>query len=75
MNSINQNLQNESRRNFLKLSLGVALSTTGSISLLPSASAASLTTLNAYVMVGADGQITIYSPNPEVGQGVNTSLP
>ena len=75
MNSINQNLQNESRRNFLKLSLGVALSTTGSISLLPSASAANLTTLNAYVMVSADGKITIYSPNPEVGQGVNTSLP
>ena len=30
--------------------------------------------LNAYVQITADG-IVIQSPNPEIGQGVNTSLP
>jgi isoquinoline 1-oxidoreductase beta subunit len=30
---------------------------------------------NAYLSIGNDGIITIYSPNPEVGQGIKTSFP
>lgn len=31
--------------------------------------------LNAYIQIASDGQITIYSSNPEMGQGIKTSLP
>ncbi|MCP5181575.1 MAG: xanthine dehydrogenase family protein molybdopterin-binding subunit [Pseudomonadales bacterium] len=31
--------------------------------------------LNAFVHVSSDGKITIYSANPEMGQGVKTTLP
>ncbi len=31
--------------------------------------------LNFYVQIDPSGQITIYAPNPEMGQGVTTSLP
>jgi isoquinoline 1-oxidoreductase subunit beta len=31
--------------------------------------------LNAYVTIGTDGAITIMMPAPEMGQGVNTTLP
>lgn len=31
--------------------------------------------LNAYVQIQADGKVRIYAANPEVGQGVKTSLP
>ncbi|HEY5647000.1 MAG TPA: molybdopterin cofactor-binding domain-containing protein, partial [Pseudomonadales bacterium] len=31
--------------------------------------------LNAYIKVTSDGRITIYSPHPEMGQGVKTALP
>jgi isoquinoline 1-oxidoreductase beta subunit len=31
--------------------------------------------LNAFVQVSSDGKITIYSSNPEMGQGIKTALP
>ena len=37
--------------------------------------AASPSQLNAFVSIAANGRITIYAHNPELGQGVKTSLP
>ena len=31
--------------------------------------------LNAFIQVSPEGKITIYSANPEMGQGVKTALP
>ena len=75
MNQPSNPIANADRRDFLKVSLGLALSSTGSISMMSLASAEASGTLNAYVNINADGSVTIYGPNPEVGQGVNTSLP
>ncbi len=75
MNKPNNPIANNDRRDFLKVSLGLALSSSGSISMMSLASAEASGTLNAYVNINVDGSVTIYGPNPEVGQGVNTSLP
>lgn len=75
MNQPSNPIANTDRRDFLKISLGLALSSSGSISMMSLASAEASGTLNAYVNINADGSVTIYGPNPEVGQGVNTSLP
>ena len=72
---MNKPIANTDRRDFLKVSLGLALSSSGSISMMSLASAEASGTLNAYVNINVDGSVTIYGPNPEVGQGVNTSLP
>ncbi len=40
-----------------------------------SAARSGVAQLNAFVKIGADGRITIFSHNPEMGQGVKTSLP
>lgn len=31
--------------------------------------------LNGYIKIGDTGLVTIYSPNPEIGQNVKTSMP
>lgn len=71
---------NMNRRNFLKVSAlaggGLMLELT-----LPAASAQELGTLvgskelNVFVQIASDGQITIFSATPEMGQGIKTSLP
>jgi isoquinoline 1-oxidoreductase beta subunit len=63
-----------SRREFLKLS-GIA---GGGLVLgfhLPGANARSSDGLNAYIQVLSDNRVIIAAKNPEVGQGVKTSLP
>jgi isoquinoline 1-oxidoreductase beta subunit len=75
MNPSVNKIKSTDRRDFLKVSLGLALSSSGSISMMSLASAEASGVLNAYVGINTDGSITIYGPNPEVGQGVNTSLP
>ena len=41
----------------------------------PNGSSASDASLNAYVQIRADGKVVLFAKNPEVGQGVKTSLP
>ncbi len=31
--------------------------------------------INGYIKIGETGMVTIYSPNPEIGQNVRTSMP
>ena len=75
MNKPQNTIASTDRRDFLKVSLGLALTSTGSVSMMSFASATASGSLNAYVQIDTDGSITIFGPNPEVGQGVNTSLP
>jgi isoquinoline 1-oxidoreductase beta subunit len=42
---------------------------------LNKAAAAGDLTFNSYLSIATDGTITIYSPNPELGQNVMTSFP
>ena len=64
------------RRQFLQFSgFGLALTAGGQVMQVVAKDHAGTSTLSAYITVGADGVITIGAPNPEVGQGVNTSLP
>jgi len=64
------------RRQFLQFSgLGLALTAGGRVMRVAAADQSEASMLGAYITVGRDGVITIGAPNPEVGQGVNTSLP
>ncbi|MBL7863269.1 MAG: xanthine dehydrogenase family protein molybdopterin-binding subunit [Cyclobacteriaceae bacterium] len=75
-----------SRRNFLKISgtitsgllLGFNMSETeaGGLSIIdPENLAAGEIPFNSYLSISPDGLITIFSPNPEVGQNIKTSFP
>lgn len=71
-----QSVLSVSRRSFLKMAsvagAGLTLAFTVPASL---ASDEDLVSFNAYVRISPDGKIYIYAPNPEIGQGVKTSLP
>jgi isoquinoline 1-oxidoreductase beta subunit len=75
------NTKKINRRNFLKVSAvaGGGFILELSLPATPLAQAASplvsSSELNAYVQIGPDGAITIYSSLPEMGQGVKTALP
>ncbi len=71
---------NINRRNFIKIS---GLTGTGLVLGFPLAgfgrtenqAAASFFEPNAFLRIGSDGSIVIFAKNPEIGQGVKTSLP
>ena len=67
-----------SRRNFLKVSAIAGGGMLVGFSMIDKADPARTTdefTPNAYIKITADGTITLMAPNPEIGQGVKTSLP
>src|SRR4028118_2035963 len=73
---------NASRRNFLKIAataggglmLGFNWLEAGAM-VVKNATAAGNIDFNSYLSIGTDGIITIFSPNPEVGQGIKTAFP
>jgi len=80
-----QSVEQTSRRNFLK----IAAATGGGLFLgfnwanaaaLPSVVnpellAAGAVNFNSFLTIGTDNLITIFSPNPEIGQGIKTAFP
>ena len=77
---------NANRRNLLKASALAGGGMLLQLNILQKASAATpedqnaqalveAKELNVYVEIASDGQITIYAQNPEMGQGIKTTLP
>ncbi len=75
-----------SRRNFMKLAasagggllLGFNWTNSGAATspvINNTALAAASTEFNSFLSIAADGIVTIFSPNPEVGQGIKTAFP
>ncbi|MFN3849417.1 MAG: molybdopterin cofactor-binding domain-containing protein [Spirosomataceae bacterium] len=72
----------ENRRDFLKkaflgtgslvLGFGAVSAASASVANLSSIEEASL--FNAYLTIQSNGKITIFSPNPEIGQGIKTAF-
>ena len=78
-------LNKTSRRNFLKITsitgggllLGFSWFDAGAEipSVINAANAAANLEFNSYLSIATDGTITIFSPNPELGQNIMTSFP
>jgi isoquinoline 1-oxidoreductase beta subunit len=72
-----------SRRSFIKLTgvaggglvLGFSLGPGARRAMAQSGNAAERFAPNAYVQILPDGEVVLFSKNPEVGQGVKTAMP
>ncbi len=71
---------NKSRRDFLRnivLSSGVLIigfSDAAKAEIVTKKSILEGSLFNSYLTIGSDGLVTIYSPNPEIGQGIKTAF-
>ncbi len=73
-------LHSQSRRSFLRTSavggaFMLGMSAQGALAAAAGAAATPEFTPNAFIRIGRDGRVTLISKQPEIGQGIKTSLP